>query len=627
MGNSNEKNSFRDVIVQRIYDIKNMKLAKKLIYSYIIIIAIPTIAFSFFTLKGFEDNLREDTINENRNLLEMEKGNITRNFQAMVKMAQMVTVSEEFMEYVEGAKDFNPEELVTFNQQGFQYVLKMQYSNPSILDVNVFSNNKNVTEIWPLIYSDERVKDKAWYQKTIEARGKWYLHLNSNTNDIILDKYGVIREANEPIVAYCKEIKSFHSNKSVGVIRVNMLTKIFFPKMFSENKDIEGQFFVVDKKNNIYTNENGEFLKENALNSDSILKDFLSYKSSSIDNFSVKYDKKDMIVVYTSIDELGLDIFNVVSIVDMIEYKNQIRNFYILGSIVLIILLSIVTYFITSIILKRLYIIIQSMKKLQQGDFNIDITVRSSDEIGELAHHFRKMLRKINELIQEAVDKRSVTKEAELRALHNQIDSHFIYNTLENIKMMAEIDGQFTIADSINSLGAMMRYNMKWNSEFSSLSEEIAHIQNYIALMNVRFDNKIDLNIYVDSGFMEHEILKMSLQPLVENSVKHGLRNMSSLKQYQICIYAFCEGEYLKVIIEDNGSGITEDEVIKINRKISSNEKPNSNYIEEVKNKRSTGIGLKNVNERIKIYYGEIYGIEVFSEQNEYTKVVMTLPY
>ena len=626
MGNSNEKNSFRDLIVQRIYDMKNMKLAKKLIYSYIIIIAIPTIAFSFFTLREFENNLREDTVNENRNQLKMEKVNITRNFQAMMKMAQMVTVSEEFMEYVEGAKDFNPEELVTFNQQGFQYVLKMQYSNPSIVDVNVFSNNKNVIEIWPLIYSDERVKDKGWYQKTIEAQGKWYLHLNSSINDDILNKYGVVREANEPIVAYCKEIKS-SNNRNIGVIRVNMLTKIFFPKMFSENKDIEGQFFVVDKNNNIYTNENDSFLKGNSLKSDTILEDFLKYKRTDADNFSVKYDKKDMIVVYTSIDELGLEIFNVVSIVDMIEYKNQIRNFYILGSIVLITLLSIVTYFITSIILKRLYIIIQSMKKLQQGDFNIDITVRSNDEIGELAHHFRKMLRKINELIQEAVDKRSVTKEAELRALHNQIDSHFIYNTLENIKMMAEIDGQFTIADSINSLGAMMRYNMKWNSEFSTFSEEIAHIQNYIALMNVRFDNKIDLNIYVDSGFMDHEILKMSLQPLVENSVKHGLRNMSSLKQYQICIYAFCEGEHLKVIIEDNGIGMTEEEAFKINRKISSNEKPSSADIEEAKNKKSTGIGLKNVNERVKIYYGENYGIEVFSEQNEYTKVVMTLPY
>jgi two-component system sensor histidine kinase YesM len=193
--------------------------------------------------------------------------------------------------------------------------------------------------------------------------------------------------------------------------------------------------------------------------------------------------------------------------------------------------------------------------------------------------------------------------------------------------MMAEIDGQFTIADSINSLGAMMRYNMKWNSEFSTLNEEISHIQNYIALMNVRFDNKINLNIQVASDFIDHEILKMSLQPLVENSVKHGLRNMLDDKEYQVCVYAFCEGNYLKVIVEDNGIGMTEEEVSKINRKIYSNEKLSNADLMELKNKKSTGIGLKNVNERIKLFYGDIYGIEVFSELNEYTKVVMTLPY
>lgn len=612
-------------IIEKLNNIRNLKLLKKLIYSYILVIAIPTIALTVTTLRKFEENLRKDTVTENKYQLEAEEADIIRNFQALERMAQMVITNEKFMEYVKVPSEPSLEALVEFNQEQYQDIFKMQYSNPAIKDINFFSNNKNIIEIWPLVFEDNRVKNKGWYKNTIEAKGKAILDINRNSSDIY-DKYAVTSLNYELVVAFCKAINDSNNN-NIGVLRVNMPSTLFFSKMFNDNKEKDGQFYVIDKFNNIYTNESSKFIKENNLSSSLILNEFLKNKNSKEKNFYLNYDKKNMIVVYTKIEDLDIDILNVVSIDDMIQYNKQIRNFYILGSCILIIILSLIIYFITSIILKRLYIIIQSMKKLQQGDFSIELSLRSNDEIGELAHHFRKMLRKINELIQEAVDKRSATKEAELRALHNQIDSHFIYNTLENIKMMAEIDGQFMIADSINSLGAMMRYNMRWNSEFTTISEEITHIQNYIALMNVRFDNKISLDLQVENSFMEHEILKMSLQPLIENSVKHGLKNISSVKDFRICVNAFYQGEYLRVVVMDNGVGMTVEEVAKINKKISSKEKPSIEELAELKKRSSSGIGLRNVNERIKLFYGEDYGLEVFSEVNEYTKVIMTLPY
>jgi two-component system sensor histidine kinase YesM len=626
MYNTNEKFSLKNFILEKMNNIRNLKLVKKLIYSYIIVITIPTIGFSLITIRGFEDNLKKDAISENRYQLEAEKASINRNFQALVKMSQMVIINDKFMDFMKASNEFTTNELVEFNQDSLNNILRMQYSNPSIKDINFFSNNKNVQEIWPLIFKDFRVSSKDWYEKTMQAKGNWYLHLGVDYNDVIFDTFRNANEDSEPVVGFCRAIYE-PQNRNIGVIRVNMPSKVFFTKMFSDNEKTEGQFYAIDKSNNIYTNKNSNFLKENSLSSDFLLQEYLKHKKSDSDNFNLKYDKKNMIVIYTEIEELGLDILNVVSMDELIQYTKQMKSFYILGSIIIIIILSIVTYLITLMILKRLYVIIQSMKKMQQGDFNIDIPIRGSDEIGELAHHFRKILKKINELIQDAVDKRSATKEAELRALHNQIDSHFIYNTLENIKMMAEIDEQYMIADSIYSLGAMMRYNMKWNSEFTTLNEEISHIQNYIALMNVRFDNKINLKLQIENNLLDHEILKMSLQPLVENSVKHGLKNMMGAEEFHICIKAFWQGIYLKVSVTDNGIGIQSEEVIKLNKKISIFKKGNNEEIIETKNKASTGIGLKNVNERIKLFYGDEYGIEIFSELNSYTTVTITLPY
>ncbi|WP_139903435.1 cache domain-containing sensor histidine kinase [Clostridium thermarum] len=624
MDNTNDKFSLKNFIREKMNDLRNLKLVKKLIYSYIVIITIPTIAFSLLTIRGFENNLKKDAISENRYQLEAEKASINRNFQALVKMSQMVITDDKFMAYMKSSDEYNIDELVEFNQDTLNNILRMQYSNPSIKSINFFSSNKNVMEIWPLIFKDYRANDKYWYKKTMEANGKFYLDLSVNYDDIIFDTFRNANGDGEPVVGFCRAIIE---NRNIGVIRVNMPSKVFFTKMFSENEKTEGQFYVIDKSNNIYTNENSKFLKENFLPSHFLLQEYLKNKKENSDNFTLTYNKKDMIVIYTEIEELGLDILNVVSMDELIHYTKQMKIVYILGSVIIIAILSIVIYFITSILLKRLYVIIQSMKRMQQGDFNIDIPIRGSDEIGELAHHFRKTLKKINELIQDAVDKRSVTKEAELRALHNQIDSHFIYNTLENIKMMAEIDEQYMIADSIYSLGAMMRYNMKWNSEFSTLHEEIAHIQNYITLMNVRFDNKINLILEIEENLLEHEILKMSLQPIVENSVKHGLKNMMDDEKFNICVKAYLQGIFFKVSVTDNGVGIPKDEVEKLNKKISNFKKSDNDEVNENKKKASTGIGLKNVNERIKLFYGDEYGIEILSEVDSYTSVIVTLPY
>ena len=284
-------------------------------------------------------------------------------------------------------------------------------------------------------------------------------------------------------------------------------------------------------------------------------------------SFTLNNNNRHLLVTYKKIENLNCYMLSVYSIEKMLQYTSEIRNIFLLGTIVLITILSIVTYFITGIILKRLYIIIGSMKKIQNGNFNVEIPVRSNDEIGELAHHFRKMLSKINELIAEAVKKRSATKEAELRALQTQIDSHFIYNVLENIKMMAEIEGQLLISDSLASLGSMMRYNMSWNNKYVILNDEINHIENYVALMNIRFDNGICLKQDIEKGLLDHEVLKMVLQPIVENSVKHGLLSVMDKNIGYLYIKAKTEENHIRIEVSDNGVGIPE-KVIQLNKKI-----------------------------------------------------------
>ncbi len=212
--------------------------------------------------------------------------------------------------------------------------------------------------------------------------------------------------------------------------------------------------------------------------------------------------------------------------------------------------------------------------------------------------------------------KEVLDKNAELRSLHNQINAHFIYNVLESIKMMAEIDEKYEISDAITSLGKLMRYSIRSNFENVTLAEELEYIKNYILLMNLRYDFEVILSVNVPKELLKQEILKMSLQPVVENAVVHGIEPVAS--DTTVYIKAWEEEGRFTVEITDSGKGMDEEELARLRKRI-------HGEIEEGGGS-GNGVGLKNVEDRIKLTFGSGYGMEVYSEPMKYTKVAIQLP-
>jgi two-component system sensor histidine kinase YesM len=212
--------------------------------------------------------------------------------------------------------------------------------------------------------------------------------------------------------------------------------------------------------------------------------------------------------------------------------------------------------------------------------------------------------------------KEVLDKNAELRSLHNQINAHFIYNVLESIKMMAEIDEKYEISDAITSLGKLMRYSIRSNFENVTLAEELEYIRNYVLLMNLWYDFEVILSINVPEELMKQEILKMSLQPVVENAVIHGIEPVAS--DTTVYIKAWEEAGTFTVEITDSGKGMDAEELEKLRHRI-------HGEIEE-SGGSGNGVGLKNVEDRINLTFGSGYGMEVYSEPLKYTKVAIRLP-
>lgn len=212
--------------------------------------------------------------------------------------------------------------------------------------------------------------------------------------------------------------------------------------------------------------------------------------------------------------------------------------------------------------------------------------------------------------------KEVLSKNSELRSLQNQINAHFIYNVLESIKMMAEIDEKYEISDAITSLGKLMRYSIRQGFANVHLSDELEYIKNYVLLINLRYDFEVILSINVPQRLMDQEIPKMSLQPIVENAIKHGIEPVAA--DTTIYIKAWEDNGRFKIEITDSGKGMDEEELSRLLAKI-------HGEIEESGGDGS-GIGLKNVEDRIKLSFGNEYGLEVYSQPMKYTKVSIVLP-
>lgn len=600
--------------------LENLPLSQKFITSYIIIILVPIIIFSYVIFNSLKDKYLEDTIRKNIYMLGIEKTKVINNINEMEAISQKVSSSKTLMDYIKKKGSTSVSDLIDLNFNTIPDIKNLQFSNPTIEDLKIYSNNPSTTELGLLILKQSRIENIPAYKKILNFDGDecWNINFSIKSDENNIATY---YKKDKDYISINKNIYSY-SKEKLGFIEVDMLSENFFPAMYKDAEDNQSEIILLGKGGHIYYNGKNALKQKLNIDDEDIKKSFLNKRISEEGRVNLK-NNNQVVMVYNYIPKLECYMIDIVSMSDTFKTITHKRDIILSITVGLIILLIIVTKLTNSLILKKLHIMINTVASIEKGNFDVTLEVRGNDELGKLAHQFRKLISKINQLIAEEVNKKESTREVELRALQTQIDSHFLYNTLENIKMIAEIEEQYVISDSITALGEMMKYNMSWKREYVSLEEEVNHIKNYISLMNIRYNNKIKLLIDLNEDLLRVEVLKLILQPMVENSVKYAIKS-NAAEELQLTIAGFIEQKSVIIDVIDNGIGITEEQVSMLNNVMSGNSQIDGEALYE--NKKGNGIGLKNVNERIKLFYGDNYGIKVFSKLNEYTKIRVCLP-
>lgn len=257
------------------------------------------------------------------------------------------------------------------------------------------------------------------------------------------------------------------------------------------------------------------------------------------------------------------------------------------------------------------------MEKVQHGDWSVRFRAKYTDEVGILGKNFNIMLDNMNEMLNSIVDMNNKKKQIEIDLLKSQINPHFMYNTLETFRMMAEERDDEELADLIFRFGKMMRYNVTSMNEITTIEKELDYLMDYIEIQNSRYNHKIILEFDIPDELMHYPMIKLLIQPIVENSVFHGMKR-DSRKVNVIGIKMYVQRNDCIIEISDNGAGISEVRLKELREKLK------INYTEA---ETSNSIGLRNVDERISLFYGKEYGINVNSVEGEGTLVTITLPY
>lgn len=332
--------------------------------------------------------------------------------------------------------------------------------------------------------------------------------------------------------------------------------------------------------------------------------------------FFTKRGGRRLVVGLQPLKELGGCLISVNDISADVGRIYHQRTWFVLGGILIMLLFAGMVNWAVKAVLSRFYGILKSIREVQKGNLDVVVDDSGRDEMSELGSQINTMLINIKQLTDDNLKHELLMKNTEIRALQNQINAHFIYNVLESIKMMAEIDEKYDISDAITALGRLLRYSMKWVSGNVTVNEELEYIRNYLRLINLRFDYEIYLSENIPEEVLRQEIPKMSLQPIVENAIYHGIEQMA--EDTNIYIKGVIAGEDCIIEITDAGKGMSEEEVENLYRKI--------NGELEASGGSGNGIGLKNVQDRIKINFGEKYGIEIASKLGCYTKIMVRIP-
>ncbi|QHW31360.1 HAMP domain-containing protein [Paenibacillus rhizovicinus] len=580
-----------------LFPLKSIRSSISFAFSCVILAAIVSISLISYQLSvGAVEKNSQGYIEE---IIKQVNTNIQSYVDNMENISLLAMTSKDVKYYISDNSFISAEERRPYEKRISDLFQAILYTRQDIANIMVFGYNgrfvsdRRITDLNPNV----NITQQAWYQDAKAAGGKSVISA-PHVQNIIQNEY-------RWVVSLSRELKSTDGITAEGVFLVDLNLSVINDLASNINLGKRGYVFIVDQKGNIVYHPQQQLINSNLRGE--LIPEVTAAKSGTSFIANDANGKRIYSIQDTS---FGWKIVGVAYTDDLIASKSSLRNSILLYALCGLAISLLISFWLSHRLSRPIRDLQSDMKLVERGNFDIQTEIRQMNEIGQLGRNFNMMVGRIKMLMNEIIQNQESKRKSELQLLQAQINPHFLYNTLDSIVWMAEQKQHEEVVLMTSALAKLFRASITKDQEIVPIRVELDHITNYLLIQKMRYESQLDYEIDFAEDILRNKTIKLLLQPFVENAIYHGIRN--SPDKGLITIRGMHQGENIVFEVEDNGQGMPPEQLQRL--------------LLPEDGESGKGIGIRNVNERIKLYFGHEYGIQIRSELEVGTCVTITIP-
>lgn len=579
----------------------NNKTLKKTIFIYfgififVVFVLLLIVSYNYF----YNSFIQQAQKSQLRNVNEVVN-NLDFYFKELESTLKITTQNEDVVNGLININNDNYYTSLEHMRNVETLISRVKLANQDIDDVIILKKSGEVYEATNLVQYNYKFFEQGWFPKENEYKNSVYF-IEPHTKEYLNAK-----DKEKRSISAVMPVWSIFSKGPIGMVMTELneykIIEIISRLKYSE----ENRIYLVNDKNEIISSFGSNADKYFDL--DIITKIDLE-KQYSIDSIN----KEKQLILYQNSKITPWKLVMVTPIEFLTRDLRRFKTVIVLLFIIIVPVIILITYKLSSKIMKPVYRLMDHMENIENGDFAPISMEQSYKEMQIFHNKFNEMINKINQLIIEVYRIELEQKESELRALQQRINPHFLFNSLQIIQSMAVLGKNEEIKNMAKSLGSLFRYIIGTEENMVTIDEEIKHLENYLYIQTNCFYQQCKISIGINKSISKYKIPRLTIQPIVENTFRHAFNTDD---EGELVIKVFEQGQYLLIKIWDNGSGISDDRLSTINEDIQS--------LQE--GKKGKHIGLRNVHKRLVLKFGKQYGISIKSELSRWTEITIKIP-
>ena len=578
---------------------KFKSIQSTMLVSFSALMVLAMLVFMVIAMRYTSGTIYENSINYMSQIIQQVNYDIDTYIEYMENISSVIAKSSDVPRYLfdqnqtEAEREAEKERILT----QFQTIMESRddiYNVAAVAKNGRYIINQGDDELTG--YVD--IESLDWYQAAMESKSGIAVS-SSHVQNAIQSSY-------KWVITLSRALVNNQTGEREGLFFVDLNYSAISDLCNNNSIEEKGYIFVLDAEGNIVYHPKQQLM-------------YGGLKTENID--AIMEGREDSLIIDEGGDSklytmskskrTGWTVVGAVYTSELLKNNEQAQMWYLLVASILLLAVIGISSIISREITKPIRSLRDSMRKVQNGQFDTHVEVITENEIGSLGRSFNLMTSEIQALMEQNVYEQKQKRKSELKALQAQINPHFLYNTLDSIIWMSEAGENDEVVEMTSALARLLRQSISNDKEEVELEKEIEYVKNYLTIQKMRYKDKLEFFIYVDPRVAHVPIIKLVLQPLVENAIYHGIKYKET--KGNLKIYARPVDGRVEIVVADDGIGMDEDVMEHI-------------FDEHRKEQKRNGVGVPNVQKRLKLQYGSEYGIRYESVKGAGTKAVITIP-